>query len=389
MYRVVYVSYLLMVASAGVTFVFLEDVETLYGLPSWGIGLIAALGFVTAVFASLFIAPLGDRGFLSALGATAFIMAIAGNLWIGFADELWSIATSRTLASMGAGVFSVVGRKALIGETTDSGAEKVGGFISAAVAGFIAGPGLGAQLSEFGGIETPYLLIAALLAVLMLPTLKWLRETPVAVSERIRTRDMLPLLGRPGVRAAVACHVAIFFNIGVFDSTVDEYLTDLGASNQQVALILLSVGAPLLFIPRLAGRFVDNAARPAMVMLIATLVFVPIISTLALWVGLAVFVVFATLQTVTESVIFPSATRVVLDETGAHRSALGTGLVDAMGSAAGTVSAFIAPVLYDATDGPLGPFGMSASMALLLAVVAWRNIISRDEARIEARRVGL
>ena len=193
MYRVVYVSYLLMVASAGVTFVFLEDVETLYGLPSWGIGLIAALGFVTAVFASLFIAPLGDRGFLSALGATAFIMAIAGNLWIGFADELWSIATSRTLASMGAGVFSVVGRKALIGETTESGAEKVGGFISAAVAGFIAGPGIGAQLSEFGGIETPYLLIAALLAILMLPTLKWLREAPVAVSERIRTRDMLPL----------------------------------------------------------------------------------------------------------------------------------------------------------------------------------------------------
>ena len=384
-----YLTYLLMVSSAGVTFVFLEDVETLYGIPSWGIGLIASLGFVTAVFASLVIAPLGDRGLLTGLGVVAFAMAIAGNLWIGFADELWSLAASRSLASMGAGVFSVVGRKALIGETTETGAEKVGAFVSAAVAGFIAGPAIGAQLGELGGIETPYVVIAIVLGLLTAPTLVWLRSTPVAISESIRTRDALPLLRRPGVRAAVACYVAVFFNIGVFDATVDEYLTDLGASTTEVGLILVVIGLPLLIVPRLAGRYVDNAARPAMIMLGATMVFVPVISTIALWVGLAVFVTFATIQTLGESVIFPSTTRVVLDEAGAHRSALGTGLVDAAGHSAAALSAFIAPILYDTTDGPLGPFGMSAVVALVLFLVAWRNVVSRDDARIEARRVGL
>ncbi len=378
MYRLVYLAYMLMVASAGVTFVFLEDIESDYGISSWGIGLISALSFFTAVIAALAIAPYGDRGHLRTLGYLSFATAIAGNLWIGFATELWSISVSRGLAGLGAGVFSVVGRKALIGTDTDDGGEKIGGFISAAVAGFIAGPAIGAQLSEWGGIETPYLVLAALLLIITVPTLRWLGSIEVATDEHTSISEMIPLLNEPGVRAAVAVQVGLFFNIGVFDATVDEYLTDLGVSNAQVGLILIIIAAPLLVIPRLAGRFVDNAERPARLMLGGFALFVPIVLTLGLWNGVAVFIGFAFAQTALESTLFPTTARVVLNETGAERSAIGTGLVDAAGSLAASVSAFVAPAVYDAAGGARGSFGMSAGVGFALLCYGWWSVRQRD-----------
>ncbi len=378
MYRLVYLAYMLMVASAGVTFVFLEDIESDYGISPWGIGLISALSFFTAVIAALAIAPYGDRGHLRTLGYLSFATAIAGNVWIGFATELWSISISRGLAGLGAGVFSVVGRKALIGTDTDDGGETIGGFISAAVAGFIAGPALGAQLSEWGGIETPYLVLAALLLIITVPTLRWLGSIEVATDEHTSISEMIPLLKEPGVRAAVAVQVGLFFNIGVFDATVDEYLTDLGVSNAQVGLILIIIASPLLVIPRLAGRFVDNAERPARLMLAGFALFVPIVLTLGVWNGVAVFIGFAFAQTALESTLFPTTARVVLNETGAERSAIGTGLVDAAGSLAASVSAFVAPVVYDAAGGPRGSFGMSASVGFALLCYGWWSVRQRD-----------
>lgn len=373
MYRLVYVSYLFMVASAGVTFVFLEDVEELYGIPAAGVGLISSLQFFTAVIAAIFVAPLGDRGMLRTLGIFAFASAIIGNLWIGFANELWSLALSRGLGGIGVGVFAVVGRKALIGETTDGGAEKIGGFVSAAVAGFIGGPSLGAWLGELGGIELPYLVISAILIVLAIPTLRYLVSVPIAVTERTTIRAMIPLFKSRQVRAATAAYVAVFFNIGVFDATVDEYLTDLGASNFLVGLVLLIVGAPLLFIPVLAGRAIDKSTRTAQLMLMSFAIFVPIILTLGVWEGILVFTVLATFQTSMESVIFPAANRLVIDEAGAANSAVGTGMLDATGSLAGGMSALIAPVLFDAAGGPLGSFGFSGLVCLALLGIAWRN----------------
>jgi len=367
-----------MVASAGVTFVFLEDIETDYGLPAWGIGLISSLAFITAVISSLAIAPFGDRGHLVLLGVLAFATAIIGNLWIGYATDLWSLSVSRGLAGLGTGVMSVVGRKALIGNSTEDSGEQVGGFVSAAVAGFIAGPALGAQLSEWGDISTPYIAIAVLLAIVALPTLKWLSSVPIATTSDATVLSMLPLLRSPGVRAAVAVQVAVFFNIGVFDATVDEYLTGLGVSNAQLGLVLLVIASPLLVIPRLSGRFVDNHPAPGRVMLAGLALFVPIVLMLGLWEGVAIFIVLAFCQTVMESTMFPAVVRVVVDESGAERSALGTGLVDAAGSTAAAASAFVAPIVFDSAGGPLGSFGMSSAVgAVLLGIAAFTLRASR------------
>ena len=374
MYRLAYITYTVMVASAGVTFVFLEDVERQFGLPAWGVGLIAGLGFFTAVLASLLISPYGDRGHLRLLGLVSFITSILGNVLFAVADTLWLLALSRAATGIGVGIFAIVARKALIGDDTADSGEKIGALISAAVAGFIAGPAIGAQLSNYGGIPTPYLALSAVLLIAAFPTMRWISTVEVAVSDGVKTREMLALTRLPGMRAAVAAQLAVFFNIGVFDATVDEYLTDLGLSNSGVGLAIAIAALPLLFVPRLVGRYVDSTPRPEVIMVTALILFVPIVLTIGLWTGVVVFVTLAVVQTTMESVMFPAAIRVAVDETGAAKSATGTGLLDATGSLAAGISAVFAPVLYDATNGPAGPFVTSASFAFLMLILAWNNI---------------
>ena len=371
-----------MVGSAGVTFVFLEDFESQFGLPAWGVGLIASIGFLTAVVSSILISPLGDRGYLRLLGAIGFATTISGNVMFGFSTELWSLSASRALTGIGTGLFSIAGRKALIGEAADDSGEKIGQFISAAVAGFILGPIFGTVLSEFGGIPTPFFVLSALLALVALPTMAWLSAVPVAVSVGASAREMLPMLRIPGVRAAAAAQVAVFFNIGVFDATVDEYLTDLGVSNAGVGLIIGIIGLPLLIIPRLVGRYVDQSPRPADILLIALGFFVPIVITIGLWAGVVVFAVLAFIQTTVESILFPTSVRVVINETGAEQSATGTGLLEAAGSLAAAFSALVAPVAFDLPGGPLGSFGMSGVCAAVMFLIARSSIRVRDSSDI-------
>ena len=370
MHRLAYAIYMLMISSAGVTFVFLEDIETDYGLPAWGIGLISALAFATILVSTLVFAPLGDRGHLRLIGTSGIALTIVGNAWIGFATELWSISASRALVGVGTGMFSVAARKALIGDNTDDSGERIGALLSAAVAGFIAGPGVGAWLAEWGGIETPYLVIAVLISALAIPVVRWLGGAKVALSEGVTLRSMLPLLKRRRIRAALACQIAIFFNIGVFDSTADEYLTDFGLDNVEIGFALILIGLPLIVLPTWAGARIDRAGEPLLILLGATALFVPVILTMSVWAVLAAFVVLAVVETTTESFIFPAAAKVVVVETGASESALGQGLLDIVGQTAGATAALAAPVMFDWTDGPLGSFGMSGCVAAVLVVYA-------------------
>jgi len=381
MHRLAYAAYGLMISSAGVTFVFLEDIETDYGLPSWGIGLISALAFITILLTTLAFSPLGDRGFLHPLGVSGLVICIIGNAWIGLATELWSIATSRALVGIGTGLFAVAMRKALIGDDIGDSGQRIGTMVSVAVAGFIAGPGIGAWLAEIGGIEFPYLLIAGLLTALALPVTRWLGTVEIAVSDHVKLRAMLPLLRSRNVRIAAACNVALFFNIGVFDSTVDKYLTSLGVSNVSVGWILVMIGTPLILLPSRAGRFIDGFADPRRLVLLMTVMMVPAIATLGLWVAVVPFVVFALIETSLESVLFPALARTVADESGAEQSAIGQGILEVFGQSAASVGALVAPLAYSWQDGPRGSFGMSAVVGLLCVTYALTAYVSAGSKR--------
>ena len=196
MYRFAYLTYGLFVASAGVTFVFLEDIERNFGISALGIGAISAVSFVMALVAALGLSAIGDRGHVVELAVVAFGCAIAGNIWLGLASTFWEFFLARSLSSLGIGLFGIAARKALIGVSVDGSAEKLGGLISAAVAGFILGPSLGAWLGQYGGMLTPYLVLTGALLLCAGPSILWLRTAPIATSNSIASRSIpsLPIM---------------------------------------------------------------------------------------------------------------------------------------------------------------------------------------------------
>ncbi|MGI9608961.1 MAG: hypothetical protein ACR2NL_01570, partial [Acidimicrobiia bacterium] len=113
MHRLAYAYQFLLVASIGGVFVFLSDIRDAYGLPEWGIGLVAAMGFLTTLPATIIVSPFADRGFTGPLIIGGTILAVAGNLLFGFGDTLWHFVVSRGLLGAAIAMGGIAVKKAV------------------------------------------------------------------------------------------------------------------------------------------------------------------------------------------------------------------------------------------------------------------------------------
>jgi len=141
--------------------------------------------------------------------------------------------------------------------------------------------------------------------------------------------------------------VIVFGFIGVFDATIDRFLTDLGASTNMVAVVIVFVGAPLLILPRFAGNLAE-AKGGSVVMLPALLILIPAMLGYAFAGGIAAAIIFGVMHGTGESFSSVSSQVLVLEVTGAERAAVGSALLDAAGLSTAAVAAFVAPLGYGA-----------------------------------------
>ena len=370
-----YVASFLLAASAGVVFVLLSDFQDAFGLPTWGLGLIAGMGFLGALSVQLLLAPLADRGQARVVAVVGLASGTVGTLWLAVADQLWQLAAARGLVGAGLGLFQVAARKAVIGQDSSGSGAKLGTLLSASVAGFIAGPPLGAVLGQLG-LPVPFVVLGLALAVVSLPAQAAIARAPVAVSV-VRHRDLVRLLARPGLQGAVTAQVVLFGFIGVFDAVIDRYLTDLGAGNGLVAIGLLCMGLPLLVLPTRAGRWAEQRGGVAGLRL-GLLVVVPCYALYGVWAVPVAVIVIGVVQAIAESVAFPSTQLVAVRETGAAEAAIGQALLDTAGMVAAGLAALSAPAIYG-RFGPMVLFGSYAALASVLTVVAFRRLAARPE----------
>lgn len=372
-----YVAQFLLAASAGVVFVLLSDFQDAYGLPDWGLGVIAAMGFLGALAVQLLLAPLADRGRIRTVAIVALASGTGGTLWLAVAEQLWQLAAARGFVGIGLGLFGVAARKAVIGESREGSGAKLGTLLSAGVAGFISGPPLGAALSEWG-LAAPFLVLGGALALVSVPAQAAIGRARVATSI-VRHRDLLRLLRLPGVQAAVAAQVLLFGFIGVFDAVIDRYLTDLGAGNRTVAAGLLAIGLPLLVLPARAGRWAERHGGSSSLRL-ALLVAVPSYAAYGLWAVPAAVIAVGFVGAAAEAVAFPSSQLVAVEETGASEAAIGQALLDTSGMTAAGISALAAPAVYGAL-GPRALFLGYAVVAGALAALALQRLTARGRAQ--------
>lgn len=357
-------------ASLGVVFGYLADLQERYDLSNAELGVIAASGFAAALFTQLLLAPFVDRGHAAAVAWLGVSASALGSLGFVFAEQAWTLSASRGLSGIGFGLFSIVARKALIGTDMKGGAVKVGRLFSCGVAGFISGPAIGASFGTIS-FEAPFVLIGSVV-VLTGPVAATLIGRATIATTHVDYSQIGDLLRRPRVQAALGGEIALWGFVGLFDSTVDRYLTDVGMSSLQIALGLLVIGVPLLILPPIAGALAERIG--------ASVVFRPSYLALlpAVWVygyvgGLATFLVIGVLEGVIESYAAMSAQVLVLEATGVERVATGTALLEAVGLLFALIGALLGPVAY----GALGQQRLFLLWALAMAVpvaVAWMRL---------------
>lgn len=370
----IYATNFLLASALGVVFVFFEDVQTIYDLSDLQVGLIAGAGFGASFVVQLVLAPLADRGQSGPLAVFALVTGIIGLVGFGFGSTVLILAISRALGGVGLGLFSLLARKAVLGLDATGGGAKLGILLSSTVAGFIVGPLIGA-LFEPLGFEAPFIIVSVVLILVGIPATRAIMTSEIAASPSVDYSDMGELLRRPRVQAALIVQLIVFGFIGIFNSTIDRFLTDLGASTGMVAFVVLLVGAPLVVLPRFAGKLAERLGG-ARVMIPALVIFVPamFVYGVAPTVWVAMFA--GILHGSGESFASISAQVLVLEVTGAERAAVGSALLDAAGLMSATITAFLAPVIYgDAGQvmfiyaGLIGVF--LAAMATLRVRSAW------------------
>lgn len=375
-HRLIYAVNFLMAASIGLVFVFLADLQELHGLATWELGVVAAMGFLGSLVAKLALAPLADRGHIGTLAVLGVVGAVAGTLGFIVASETWTLAATRGLVGVGHGVYGVAGRKAIIGTDTAGAPARLGTLLSTGVAGFLAGPPIGAVLGRVS-FATPFWVIAVAIGVAGLAAVRVIGRAPVAVAP-VDYRDMGTLLRHPRIQAAVMAQIALFGFIGVFDATVDRYFTDLGATTDATAVALLVIGFPLLVLPARAGSISQRhgGARvlfPTFAAILPAIVLFGLAGSVA-WASIA-----GVVETTGESFAFLAVEVIALEVTGAERAAVGNALLEAAGLTSSAVAAAFGPLVYGFW-GAETLFTGFAVVSGLLAVGAWQRL------RVAARR---
>ncbi len=341
----IYATQFLLTTALGVVFVFLEDVQVMFDLADWQIGVIAGTGFGASFIAQILLSPFADRGYMVPLAIVAIVAGIVGPIGFAFGGSTWVLAISRGLTGVGLGLFSLLARKALIGLDADGGGAKLGILLSISVAGFIVGPLVGA-LFEPLGFEAPFIAVSIMLALVGVPATFAILRSDIALAP-VNYGDLLTLLARPKVQAAMLIQVIVFGFIGVFDATIDRFLTDLGASTAMVAVAIIFVGAPMLILPRMAGNLAESRGG-ASVMLPALFLLIPAMLGYGIVSGVVMAIAFGVLHGTGESFASVSSQVLVLEVTGAERAAVGSSLLDAAGLSTAAVAAFAAPLGYGA-----------------------------------------
>ena len=365
----IYSTNFLLTSALGVVFVFLEDVQTANGLADWQVGIIAGNGFAAALAAQLVLSPLADRGRVIPLASVAIVCGILGPIGFAYGSSMTELAIARGLTGIGLGIFGLIARKALIGLDTIGSGAKLGQFLSVAVAGFIAGPLIGAALEPIG-FEAPFIFVSVGIAVLGIPATIAILRSEIASAD-VDYSDLGALLRRPRIQAAMIVQLIILGFIGVFDAIIDRFLTDLGASTGQVAVVIIFIGAPLLVLPRFTGGLAERKGG-SIIMLPALFVVIPVMFGYGWAGGVAAVAIFGLFHGIGESFATIASQVLVLEVTGPERAAVGSALLEVSGLLSATIAATLAPSVYGAIGQSV--FTYTGLIGVALALLAYQRV---------------
>jgi len=242
-------------AGYGVLFTVVGDFRDEYGISATAIGIVIGAGFLAGFVAQVFIAPIADRGRARQLIAIGAAADIAGLLMMGFGESLAVILAGRIVSGLGIGAAAPAIRRIVILTDPDNLGQNLGRLLSANVFGFALGPAVSAVLVGPMGLSAPFVVVAAVAALLLPLTLFVnVNETEDISHQRLA----LDLLRSRVVAGAVILGATAFLMIGAFDALWDIVHEDLGTPTWMANLGITLFAVPMVILGPTGGRLAQR-----------------------------------------------------------------------------------------------------------------------------------
>jgi MFS family permease len=357
----------------------LAEIQEEYGFEDWGLGLIAGASFATAFVSYLFLSKYSDRGHARLMFVGGGAIAALGLVWVAIAGSLWTFVGARALLGLGEGMFIPAARRIVLDWNPDEPGRELGTVHAAAVAGFIAGPAIGALLAEPFGLSIPFLVPAVGMLVAM-PLV--LRISPAPIRFPGGEGSMREVLRRPMVLSGLLIGSSSYFGVGAIDTVWARLLSDRGASTTFIGISFTLIVLPLAFLAPLGGRLADRT-DPRVVGIAASIAIVPVFSSYGWLEAPMVIAAAGAIHSALMAGVNPAAAASVARGSPPEFVARGQGALDASGYVFAAVAAGLTGVLY----GSLGPgwsITIVAAITLVLALLSYW--VSRHELRGSVRR---
>ncbi len=351
-------------AGYGVLFTVVGDFREAYGISATAIGIVIGAGFLAGFIAQVFIAPIADRGRARQLIVIGAAADIAGLLMMGFGDNLTLILAGRIVSGLGIGAAAPAIRRIVILADPDNLGQNLGRLLSANVFGFALGPAISAVLVGPFGLAAPFVVVAAV-AALLLPLTFF-----VSVSETediSRQRLALDLLRSRVVAGAVVLGATAFLMIGTFDALWDVVHEDLDTPTWMANLGITLFAIPLVILGPTSGRLAQRIGpfKIGALGLLAGAIFMFSYGRLptGTWIfGVAMF------HAVSDGLTLVAPGVAVAMSVPKERQAGAQGVMGAAQALVAGIAAIVVGALYEASGRAAAYAAGAAAMVLLIAV---------------------
>lgn len=350
-----------------IPFSLLPQIQEQHGLRPADLGLIGGSAFVAGLLAQLGLARFVDRGYARQLFIASAVTLAIGLVWLGLATVLWQLIGARFLTGLAYAMFAPAARAAVAADDTAHMGTNLGKLSAGELAGLVIGPVLGSVLFEWRGLATPFLSLAVVAGLLLIPLsrldLRHLDRTP----ETVQTPVFELLRRRPVLRAALL-QLALFLPVGTYDVLWARYLRDLGASPIFVGISFAAYGLPYVLVALGGSRLIDRfgplvVAFGGLIVTIPTVILYGVLNRPGHMLGVSL------VEGVANALGAPAALAAMAAACKKSEVGTGQGIGAAMGTAAAGVTAFTMAPLYEQA-GAFVTFGVTAAAMGLVGLAA-------------------
>ena len=362
----------------GMLFPLLARVQAADHIATSGLGLMSGANFFAALATQVVIGRFLDGRRARAVLLAGLAVAVVSLVWFALGTQLWELSLSRALGGVSYGIAMPAAlRASTVGLDASQRGRRLGRLSSAQMAGIVLGPLAGAVLYGAGNLQTPFLVLAAATAVVLVglaalpaPAGDDSGEAPDGPAAEGRDSPGRP---RPTSRPVVALlllSVAAQVPTGLYDSLWSRLLTDRGAGTFLIGASLALFGLPFIFLAPVGGRLA--ALRNPLVWAGGALVVSAFfLASYGLVASPTVIVVLGMFEACAQSIAVPGGYAAVASVFPDRWAATGQSWYSGAGTAAAGASAVVAAPLYGVLGpGPVFTGGAIVSVLFVSAGVA-------------------